>query len=51
MVELILRAFASYDSANVHQAVETAVQGQAQTGEQLAEQLSLELSRIAATRR
>ncbi len=51
MTELILRAFAGYDSASVREAVDSALAGDATTGEQLAESLSLELSRVAARRR
>lgn len=51
MAELILRTFAAHDSALVAEAVLTALDSKAKTGEELAEQLSLELSRVAAASR
>jgi hypothetical protein len=51
VVQLILRTYAAYDSAQVLEAIERALASDAKTAEALAEALSLELSRVAAARR
>lgn len=51
IAELILRTFAAHDSAMTAEAVLAALGSEAKTGEEVAERLSLELSRVAAASR